>query len=393
MLRRTEIGLADEGIRLIHASAKSSDSTPDVGIFCTRAVTYEDEGFRLSRPLRARMLMQSILDAGDAPDIIHAFGDGAWWIANELGSLLKRPVILEVYSEHHATRLARHAPFAAASYRLERLGLAPSAWTAVARGAVFTCADPGLANRLVGRVPESNLWVLPWGVHVPPSPTAPSIDLNQRIVIAIHATHASEQDLAALFEGLAKLVREGSDILALLPSFAADNLPVWSLAERFGLRDRLVFNEDFERTRDPILQTAAFLAVPSAMGRIDSILLDAMAAGCIVIAKKDPAVTLLKDRITGRVLSRPDGQTWAKVIAAFLADRTAREAMVHAARNYVAEERTAAGYIASLIGMYDRVQAAYETAAKQKRANSKPDATNTTTTSTKTRTSATANQP
>jgi len=388
MLRRTEIGLADEGIRLIHAGAKSTAGSPDVGIFCSRSVTYEDEGFRLTRPLRARMVMQSILEGGDKPDIIHAFGDGAWWIATELGSLLKRPVVLEVYSEHHATRLARHAPFAAASYRLERLGLAPAAWTAVARGAVFSCADPGLADRLVGRVPEANLWVLPWGVHVPPSPTSPSIDLNQRIVVAVHATHASEPDLAALFEGLSKLVREGHDILALLPSFAADHLPVWTLAERFGLRDRLIFNEDFERTRDPILQTAAFLAVPSAMGRLDSIILDAMAAGCIVIAKKDPAITLLKDRITGRVLSRPDGQTWAKVIAAFLADRTAREAMVHAARSYVAEERTAAGYIASLIGMYDRVLATHEAAAKEQQSS-----TTAVTTTTKSKTTAAAQQP
>src|ERR1044071_9211761 len=81
LLTRLEVGLADEGVRVIHAvpeGIKAEAADGGGGVF-TRVLTYSPKTLILTRPLAVRKLGRAIaeMDETEEPtdiDVIHVFG-------------------------------------------------------------------------------------------------------------------------------------------------------------------------------------------------------------------------------------------------------------------------------------------------------------------------------
>jgi hypothetical protein len=87
MLRRLEVGLADEGVRVVHAVPRSALRWHGAEL-SAQTVPYESRGMAISRPWRVRRLVETTrtLHNGDNPafDLVHAFGHECWAFAAEV---------------------------------------------------------------------------------------------------------------------------------------------------------------------------------------------------------------------------------------------------------------------------------------------------------------------
>src|SRR3954464_3967028 len=82
LLTRLEVGLADDGVRVIHAVPEGTKTDAPGGVF-SRVLTYSSKTLLLTRPLAVRRLTRAIaeMDELDEPgtiDIIHVFGGAVW---------------------------------------------------------------------------------------------------------------------------------------------------------------------------------------------------------------------------------------------------------------------------------------------------------------------------
>src|SRR5690606_20945714 len=87
MLRRLEIGLIDEGLRVVRANPPVPNPEPTTGL--AGALTYNDRAWRYIMPAPERTLARDLMnlslearpDSDEEPgipiDLIHAFGDSA----------------------------------------------------------------------------------------------------------------------------------------------------------------------------------------------------------------------------------------------------------------------------------------------------------------------------
>ncbi|MFA6045927.1 MAG: hypothetical protein WC718_13170, partial [Phycisphaerales bacterium] len=109
LLSRLEIGLVDEGVRVIHAVPDGMGA--DLASVYSKVISYSPRTLTITRPLAARRMAREITNAGDAPggdhatlDIVHVFGGSVWGlgaaVAHELGAAL----VLEVWRAGLASR-------------------------------------------------------------------------------------------------------------------------------------------------------------------------------------------------------------------------------------------------------------------------------------------------
>src|SRR5213595_3029987 len=78
LLTRLEVGLADEGVRVIHAVPEGTKTEAPGGVF-SRVLTYSPKTLILTRSLAVRKLGRAIADMDETEepgdiDIIHVFG-------------------------------------------------------------------------------------------------------------------------------------------------------------------------------------------------------------------------------------------------------------------------------------------------------------------------------
>lgn len=341
LIARLEIGLADEGIRVIHAVPRQMIESESVGLY-SRAVGYDDAGFPLPRRVRVRNLLEALRQADDDQDpqgepigIIHAFAPSVWRLGVDAAAALNCAAALEVWS-------IAGVPAAA---ELSRLPAHPR--LLVADGAVFDA----LAHR-TGRARgggSDRIMLTPWGVHGEPRERTPAEAVG--IVMLVDAVHPPAFDAA--LTGLAAACRRDPRLIVFINAGRAASHAVWRRLRRLGIADRTSLITDAEARRDAVLRLDALvLAEPS--GRIRSIALDAMARGVPVIAAADPGVSHLINGVTARLVGGMDAAEWERAIvgigepaASGLTELGAR------ASAWVRENRSASAHVQSVLHAYE----------------------------------------
>jgi hypothetical protein len=347
LLSRLEVGLADEGIRVIHAvpDGFSLDSTA-APVF-TRVVRYQPTGggWAPMRRLIVRRLVRAVNDViegedGGSLDIVHVFGGSAWDIGFDLARECSATVALEIWRAGLVQR-ARD---------LGRTGVP----------VVLMAPDPAIERALTLAVGAGGPRVHAafWGVHAPTHPreplTRPDAATNaQREPVSVMVVGAGRDPRAflAAFEGLATLVKAFGDVEIFCDALAARRANVWAIARRLGLLHHLSLIEELEARRDMVLQSD-MLVLPEPTGEQRSIVLDALANGVLVAAAADPYLSPLEDRVTACVVRHPLAEEWRSALLELAQRPDVVQSLARTGHAFVRDKRRASDYVRAVISAY-----------------------------------------
>ncbi len=328
MLRRLEVGLLDEGVRLVEALPLDA---PDLeGNPLVPTIPYRPSGIRLMRAPRVRQMVQMLQevepalaptdDAEDLLDVIHVWGSGAWPTALDLAEATGAAVAFECWSAA-AVRAIRATERRAPSLR--GCWLAPNAALRVA------------ADRLASAWP---VYLARWGVHSgeltatrPAGPHPPGL-------VILGAGHDAA-DHAPVLEAIEAIARDHPDLLAFVDAPIIDRNPsLWKQADRLGLLERLSVIPDMESLRDVILQ-ADVLLLPEAHGEARSVILDAMVARTVIVARADPLIEAFAAPDIAVLVEGPTRGAWVKALRRVLEDAEAARRITERARERILRDR------------------------------------------------------
>ncbi len=337
LLARLEIGLADEGVRIVHAMPDSLREEPPRGVY-SQVVRYSLRTLSFARHLAAKRLIAAIhdLDRGEAVppiEVIHVFGGSAWQLGLDVAHQLGIGAVLEIWRAGLVERARAIKPESNAP-----LLLAP---------------DTTIERALHAGPETAPVRLAPWGVISPPSPH-PILVPGRTVSVMLVGTGRDSHAFVTALEGLAVAVRKFPDMLVFCDALAVRQAGLWPLARKLGLLPYLTLIEELEGRRD-LLLTGDVLIQPDAHGEQRSIVLEAFAAGMVVVALADPMVSTLQDGHTARLVSHPEMGEWAKVLTDVLSDSSRARAIGQQAHDFVRRERKASDHVRAVLAAYATV--------------------------------------
>ncbi len=319
MLARLEIGLADEGVRVVHAIPEEAASEIQTDVFSAPLVYPRALPWASLRG-RAKQIVQ-MLDRSKIPtdeigfDVVHVFGGAAWDLGLELGRELDAHVMLEVWRAGLVDRAIRLAN--------PRSGVTPT-----------LLVPDGTLEREVraldARVPVR---LAVWGVHTSSGELPPQKEGRAKAIM-LAATGRDARALASALEGIALALKRGDQSMVFIDATAARRANLWNVARRLNILDHVSLIDDMEGTRELVLRGDLFV-YPETRGEQRTLLLDAMAHGMAIIAHEDPMVGWLENGRTARLLDSSDPDDWGEAVGALIDDPAGARELGEAAREYV----------------------------------------------------------
>lgn len=333
LLMRLEVGLADEGVRVIHAVPDTRGEQP-ASVY-SRTLTYSSHTLAATRPLAVKRLARAVdalEEREDGIDIVHVFGGASWDFARDLAAELGAALALEVW----------------------RAGLIPRA-----RGMGGEADDPpllmapdetierALADGMAG---ELTVRLAAWGVHAPPAVRS-VLPEGRSITAMVVGSGQDAAAFAAALEGLGTVAQERGDLMIFCDAVAARKADLWKHARRLNLLDRLTLIEELEDRRD-LLVEGDLLVLPEAKGEQRTVVLEAMAAGMVVVAAKDPMVSVLRDGHTCRLVAGGGPAAWSAAVREILGSPTIAAALARQAHEFVRLHRRASDHVRGVLSAY-----------------------------------------
>ncbi len=342
MLARLEIGLADEGVRVIHAVPDSDLNRPQVGAMggvFRSMVPYSRRVLSVTRGLAARRIVRNLalIDDADEPDpidVVHVFGGSVWELGRRLAGALDAGLALEVWRAGLVQRAVRGP---------QRSG---------GNRPVFLAPDTAIESAL--RTGGVSVRPTYWGVHAsePPREVVPPGRAPSAMFIG---SGRQTKPFQSAFEGVASSFQRNGDGLIFVDALAARRAGIWKIAERLGVLNRLSLIEELESRRDLLLQ-GDFLIQPESAGEHKSVVLDAMSNGMLVIAAADRFISCLIDGRTANLVPVPaaasGGDAWSAMIDRLLARPADRRAIAASAHQFIRSNRLASAHIRAVLDAY-----------------------------------------
>jgi glycosyltransferase involved in cell wall biosynthesis len=334
LLARLEIGLADEGIRVIQASPSDRGAaTTDASSVFRTSVTFPARGLPFTTGLRARRLAERLTEIevggedGDI-DIVHVFGGTLWPFAQLVAEACGADLVLEVW---RAGLVERAAAFPATDTRT--LTLAP---------------DPAIDRALKAAGVSGRL--ASWGVHAGDPPKPKFQEGHAPTVILVGAGNDARGMRTAL-TGLADCARRHPDLLIFVDALAARRADLYPLAASLGITGNVSFIEEIETRRD-LLVHADLLLLCEALGEQRTVVLDAMAHGMVVLSAEDRFSDCLRDGTTALLLKSPGAREWGSAVNAAISDVAGSRRLGETAREFVMKERRASDHVRAVLEAY-----------------------------------------
>jgi len=332
LLLRLEVGLADEGVRVLHAIPSAARSYAP-GELVSRVVVYNPPRWQFAVGPTARRLLRDATNITEEPghglDIIHAMGGSSWTLAAHLAREARIPVVFEVW----------------------RSGLSERA-RAIARDSsvqsLFISPDPSIERELrLASLPSAMIRLIPWGVHPsldPRPPRAPDRPFSAMLV----GTGRDSNAFARVLDALASIVR-AYPLMVFCDADAARRASVFHRAKKLDILKHISLIAELEGRRD-LLLAGDLLLQPEARGEQRSVTLDAMAHGMVVVAAADPKVSYLVDGLSAICVSPDAPDAWSSAIRKLLDTPALADALAASALQFVRQQRRA----------YDQVRAVLE---------------------------------
>ncbi len=350
MLARLQVGLADEGCRVVRAFPGDDESQADDAL--GPLIFYDDRPSLAPTSIRAGSLLQKASKFGlnptghdDRPiDIIHTFGDGAWRLARSLAAASGASLAIEVWS-HDALTAAHRLD--AAHKRDDQLPRDRFLWLA---------PDAHMESAIRTSMPSASIRLAPWGVHVPGQVVAFS-RAEQSISAAVIGSGKQGGACSALLTALAQLTSICPQLFVFIDdAYVHAHHGLWKTIENSGLVKRLSVIENLEGRREPVLH-ADLLLQPETHGGHRTIVLDALAAGMAVVARKDDEIEALgADRAV--LVESGAAVAWESALRDLFSDLSAARRIGMAGREFIRGERLASAHLRAVLNAYSAVAGA-----------------------------------
>lgn len=356
MMGRLEVGLADEGVRVVRA--QPADATPLSRSTLGEQVFYDASGYisslvglgrlrqgphSIDARLESKRLVTQIEELNMTPadrlvDVVHAWGEECWTLALSLATSMGAGCALEVWRSDLAPKLRRY----------ERRFLR----TEEALPLVWMCPNELIRMKVERASAKAPSRLAPWGVFTPAEPQAWRSHQSDVVSIAVLSTGEDQEALTTALEGLSRAAPDPDHAIILLDSGAVRRgHRSWKTAEQLGLLDRLTLIPDMEARRELILR-ADVLVQPEPNLGVRSIILDAMAAGMTIISRRDEELEELVDDETAMLVRTPTAEAWESAIGAVLQDRDRALRLSESARAYIRAHRSASGQVSATLEAY-----------------------------------------
>ena len=343
MLRRLEIGLFDEGLRVCRTLPEGCKSESDQGL--VGEIRYRDSGLPIFTPHPSRTILRDIRSfdglrdsKGVASiDILHAWGEETWSIAFELSRQTGAELVLEVWSD-------------AAHRRIPSLERRTRELHAVGAGGIWLAPDRAMLSMVDRYATRWPVQCSNWGVHVQSLPPR-SFEQSHPCTISILATGGTSSTCVTCLTGLKRSLEEHPQTSVFLNAECIEANPgIWKQIRALGLLERVSLVSEMEAQRMLIVQTD-ILILPESNGEHRSLALEAMASGTCLIAASDESVECLDSSRAVLVAERTPG-AWNAAISRVLGDPALRMNLGQAARTYIASSRQSHMQIESTLGAY-----------------------------------------
>jgi len=337
LLSRLEIGLADEGVRVLQALPEEG-ATPDPGSQAsgvyTASVTFPARGLPFTTGIRARRLAHRLeeIDSGadDSPvDIVHVFGGSLWPFGAALAEACGAGLALEVWR----------------AGLIDRTG---SITSAAPKDILFIAPDPEIERSLRQRGVPTRSAI--WGVHAG-DPPAPKLVAGRAPTVMLIGAGNDPRAMRAALEGVANCVRSHPDMLIFADALAARRADLYSVATQRGILANLSLIEEIESRRDLLVQGDVLLLCEG-NGEQRTIVLEAMAHSMIVLSVEDKYCDYLRDNVTAKIVRPATREAWATALGALLDDPAAARRVGESAREFVAKQRRASDHVRSVLEAY-----------------------------------------
>jgi len=367
MLGRLEIGLADEGIRLIIA-VPAGATVPDALGRTAEVIAYERSPLPLGWRFAVRPFLREIRDRVGAAeptfDVVHAFGGAAWRFGLEIARQTNAGLALEVWRAGLVDRLAAIRRTAASADRRAHRSNAqhPAAPEDAVRSTnpdaavpIVVTAPDRATERAVSDAIDLPVVLAPWGVHAAAEPRKVFRGPTAGVVMA--GGGRDVRTVRAAFDGWVGALENAPSMMLFVDSDIAERARLWERAGELGVRDRVSLVADLELRRELALR-ADLLLHPETRGERRTLLLDAMAVGMPIVAADDPHADELIEGTTAAVVRTTDAEAWTAAITRLASDHHAARALGAAALGYVRANHRASAHLAATIGAYERLTVA-----------------------------------
>lgn len=343
MLRRLEIGLLDEGLRVSRAVPRGVPAYQSTGL--DALCEYRDHGWSLGLASGGAQITEALESAGgprrsasERPlDVVHAWGRESWKVAIDVAERTGAEVLLNVASAR-ALKDVRSV-----ERKAMRLESAPT------RG-IWTAPDEAMCEA-VRR--EASVWpvrMIRWGVHSEAEARAP-LGEGTRRGVCIVAQEEEAESVTSLLEGVGLLARSVPDVMIFVNAAAMDAHPeLWKRSRSLGLSESPTAIPSMEEHRQLVLEVDA-MAVPGAEGVYRTLPLEAMGRGRIVVAMRDELIDCYNEE-TCVLVENGTASEWHEAMERAIGGGEAIDALRERARAYVREHHKASAQISRTIEAY-----------------------------------------
>jgi glycosyltransferase involved in cell wall biosynthesis len=336
LLNRVTVGLMASGMQVALITANGRSGRRDGGL--TARAQYPAARLPWSRHFYAKQVLRQLMAQpwGDAPaDVIHAFGEESWGIAVALAEILGVPAVLEIWSADLVRRLPQ---------RRQRAHIG-----------AYTTASSRIADVLASHVSSDTVHVTPWGVLAPPDHEVQSIlpSVQDCVSAVVVGSGQSVESYDVVLGGLALARQECPQLIAFVSVPPGTGSRLHAVIRKQGLAEAVSLIPQAESARQLVLRSDLILA-PESSGEHRSIMLEAMAAGRLVLAAPDHSVAYLVADKTAQLVP-PSTEAWCSALVDTILKPDLARSRAARAREHVASEFTASSYIELLTDVYRRV--------------------------------------
>lgn len=215
--------------------------------------------------------------------------------------------------------------------------------------------QPGLANRSVVIKNCIGAGANPKGIQLDRerllAQIDPSIGSDTTLMLFASRLH-HQKGVDVLLSALVELKR--SDYICLIAGTGEEREKLEAMATSLGLTDRVRFL-GFRSDVPELLRLSHFMVLPSRYEGMPLIILEAMAAGCPIIATSvDGTAEVLRDEISALLVSPDDASMLSRAISRYLESASLRDTLAEQAR-LDSEDYSADNIARQLLCVYDKV--------------------------------------
>lgn len=336
MLNRLAVGLIGEGIqvtRIVPAEVASEYiQMKEQRIALAGRLETDMKTFPWLHSTRTAQLASAMEKR--PPDAIYAVGKNAWPIGLDLAQRMNKPLMLDVWSPEQIRGIPK-----------EKKAQAISAFVTSSkamRNMLSRVVDPGLVS------------VVPFGVPIPQSGReifAASGDLVTATVVG------SGRDLAgyqALLSGLQRFSRTTPQLQIFLELRGPHQHEIWRFAKKLKMLDRISTFPEAAPQRS-LLTQCDLLLLPERYGEINSLILESMACGMLVLSRQDPILEMLIHENTALLIDEDSPDEWAQNLELALQEPEISRSISQSAREHVIERYSSSGQVQELTNLLERV--------------------------------------